>query len=71
MKIDIEGHELHALEPFFDTAPVRQWPRKILIEVGHDLKSEALDLCLARGYRIEKEFAINLYLSLKEPVDGA
>lgn len=67
MKIDIEGHEFEALEPFFDAAPKSLWPKKILIEVGRDQKTDALSLCLDRGYRVEKAININAYLALETP----
>lgn len=64
MKIDIEGHEFEALEPFFDAAPKSLWPKRILIEVGRVQKTDALSLCLDRGYRVEKAININAYLAL-------
>ncbi|WP_119306070.1 FkbM family methyltransferase [Cohaesibacter haloalkalitolerans] len=67
MKIDVEGHEIHALEPFFKTAPRDLWPRKILIEVGRSQVSEALKMCLSIGYKVEKAININAYLSLEAP----
>lgn len=70
MKIDIEGHELQALEPFFETADPALWPQKILIEVGREHTSPAMGLCLARGYRLQKATKINAYLSLEAPVAG-
>lgn len=36
MKVDIEGHEIHALEPFFTGAPRALFPRHIIIERGDD-----------------------------------
>lgn len=62
LKIDIEGHELQALEPFFAEAPRVQWPEKILIEVGHGLTSDAMDLCLRYGYTVQQTTNINVYL---------
>ncbi len=67
MKIDIEGYEFEALEPFFDAAPKSLWPKKILIEVGRSQKTDALSLCLDRGYRVEKAININAYLALETP----
>jgi len=34
IKIDIEGYEDRALIPFFETAPVSMWPRRIFIEIA-------------------------------------
>lgn len=70
MKIDIEGHEMQALEPFFEVAEPALWPQKILIEVGRSHTSPAMRHCLARGYRLQKATKINAYLSLEAPVTG-
>lgn len=70
MKIDIEGHEMQALEPFFQAADPVLWPGKILIEVGRSHTSPAMRHCLARGYRLQKTTKINAYLSLEAPVTG-
>lgn len=71
MKIDVEGHEIHVLEPYFETAPAKLWPQKILIEVGRDHTSAAMELCLARGYRVQEICKINVYLTLDTPVEGS
>ena len=52
LKIDIEGGEYDALEPFFENAPPARWPRMILIETFHEAPGAgAADLCRAAGYR--------------------
>ena len=35
LKIDIEGYEVSALKPFFNIAPVKLFPQKIVIEHTH------------------------------------
>lgn len=50
LKIDIEGGELHALGPYFETTPRAALPRAIIAELAHDADG-ALEALLARnGY---------------------
>ncbi|MEQ1651577.1 MAG: FkbM family methyltransferase [Hyphomicrobium sp.] len=53
MKIDVEGHEDKVLPPFFKSAPLQLWPKKIIIE--HLQRSRWSPDCIAdaeaRGYR--------------------
>ena len=52
LKIDIEGHEDAALVPFFETAPERLWPRRVVIEfLPPDDYPGASRAMLERGYR--------------------
>lgn len=52
MKIDIEGHELKALQPFLEGAPTDLYPRAILIERGEADHWEPLAALLRQhGYK--------------------
>jgi FkbM family methyltransferase len=42
LKIDIEGGEVRALKPFFDSAPKSLWPRTLIIESDNELDLERL-----------------------------
>jgi hypothetical protein len=51
MKIDVEGYEDRVLIPFFDIAPRRLWPHRVLLERSpHIWKSDCIAYMLARGY---------------------
>lgn len=64
MKIDIEGFELAALRPFFNTAPAQRWPKRICIE--HLLDDGEVSTLLQRcGYRVVKHTRNNSLLKLE------
>jgi len=51
VKIDIEGHEIYALEPFFRDAPISLMPRAIIVERGEeDHWTELISLFSKYGY---------------------
>ncbi|MEM6711694.1 MAG: FkbM family methyltransferase [Pseudomonadota bacterium] len=52
LKIDIEGHEVRALTPFFQNAPKALYPRMILAETKHDKDNALSTLIRSAGYRI-------------------
>lgn len=58
MKIDIEGYEAQALNPFFDQAPQSLWPRFINIETPLGIDWEGL------GYRLVQRTRQNTLLAL-------
>lgn len=60
MKVDIEGHEIHALEPFLAEAPRSLHPRHIIIERGDDAHWAPLAALLqTSGYRPLKSTHMN------------
>lgn len=59
LKIDIEGYEARALNPFFDNAPRELWPRHVNIESPGGIDWEG------RGYEVALQTAQNTLLSLK------
>jgi len=60
MKVDIEGHEIHALEPFFTGAPRALHPRHIIIERGDDAHWAPLASLLQKsGYKQFKSTHMN------------
>ena len=51
MKIDVEGYEDRVLIPFFEIAPRRLWPHRVLLERSpHIWKRDCIAYMLARGY---------------------
>lgn len=50
LKIDVEGHEVPALAPFFRDAPEHLYPRMILAETKHDKGFELANLLIGAGY---------------------
>ena len=51
MKMDIEGAELPAIRGMFDTVPEARWPRLVVMEGrSGGRNTEAIDLCLSKGY---------------------
>jgi FkbM family methyltransferase len=56
MKIDVEGMEFRVLQPYLSLCQ----PRVIMMEAAHN--SEALELCLASGYRLAERSAENVLL---------
>jgi FkbM family methyltransferase len=65
LKLDIEGHELPVLTSFFETAPRSLWPKLILLEVTKHGDTPAYDLCLEKGYRLDRRLHINALLKLE------
>lgn len=65
LKIDIEGFEKAALEPFFRTAPRRLWPKRICMEHLHD-NNEVAAMLRKCGYRLVKNTRNNSLLILDE-----
>jgi FkbM family methyltransferase len=51
LKIDIEGHEVQALEPFLTNAPKELLPRMVLAETKHDKEDALFAILLRAGYR--------------------
>ena len=66
LKLDIEGFELRALEPFFRSAPSQSWPDYLLIEIEGgpattEQKTRLRTLLADRGYAVLREKANALY----------
>lgn len=59
MKIDIEGHELDVLEPFFAEASEDVWPQLLICEVVHDADSRLVSLFEQSGYRLVGKGRLN------------
>ena len=66
MKIDIEGHELDVLEPFFTDAPSEWWPRLLICEVVHDADSRLVALLERSGYALSGKGRLNSIFQRKE-----
>ena len=64
MKIDIEGMEDLVLLPFFKVAPVRFWPRLVVLEYVQraDWKSDILDYMKDIGYSMMGQSRSNVFL---------
>lgn len=67
LKIDIEGFEKAALEPFFRTAPQSLWPKRICMEHLHD-NNEVAEILRKCGYRLVKNTRNNSLLILETVV---
>lgn len=63
LKIDVEGFEMAALGPFFESAPKARWPRRICIEHLGD-KSDVMELLKDCGYRLARNTRNNSLLIL-------
>ncbi len=59
IKIDIEGYEVDALEPFFTDCPENMWPRLLICEVVHDTDCKLLQLLERSGYRLAAKERLN------------
>jgi FkbM family methyltransferase len=55
LKIDIEGYEDRALQPFIAAAPLGLWPRAVLMETKWSgrWKTDCLGALVARGYAVD------------------
>ena len=66
MKIDIEGFEDQALFPFFDAAPVKLWPKCIVIEPNNkSWKRDILKHLETLGYQRTDKTRGNIILTLE------
>jgi FkbM family methyltransferase len=65
LKIDVEGFEDQALEPFFEQENQSFWPKTLVIEHCHSesWKINILDLILSRGYTIINRTRANTVLT--------
>ena len=63
LKIDVEGFERAALEPFFRAAPRSRWPKRICMEHLHDSDVMA-GILRGCGYRLLKNTRNNSLLVL-------
>lgn len=69
LKLDIEGFEHAVLRGFFAQAPQQRWPLLVQLEQRRrEPLNEAVELLLARGYRIRLRTRMNVILEL--PADG-
>ncbi|HSH96545.1 MAG TPA: FkbM family methyltransferase [Roseimicrobium sp.] len=59
MKIDVEGHEMDVLEPFFETAPRSVWPRLLISERVHEAGQGISQLLASRGYILASHSRLN------------
>ncbi len=55
MKIDIEGHEITALEPYMKNAEITLLPRVVLAETVHDREDSLKTLLTGMGYSIKND----------------
>jgi FkbM family methyltransferase len=65
LKIDIEGFEKAALEPFFRSASRELWPKRICMEHLHD-NNEVAEILRKCGYRLVKNTRNNSLLILEQ-----
>jgi FkbM family methyltransferase len=65
VKIDIEGHEVDVLEPFFQDCPEAVWPRLLICEVVHDTDCRLADLLDRSGYKIAGKGRLNTIFQRK------
>ena len=68
LKIDIEGFEKAALEPFFRSAPRTLWPKRICMEHLHD-NNEVAEILRKCGYRLIRNTRNNSLLILDRASD--
>lgn len=69
LKIDIEGHEMSALRPFFENAPKSLFPHYIIIERGDGVHWDRLEALLSKhGYEAKTSTHMNEILELKSHV---
>ena len=67
LKIDVEGFEKAALEPFFRSADRALWPKRICMEHLHD-NNEVTEILRKCGYRLIKNTRNNSLLLLGDQV---
>lgn len=71
MKVDIEGHETRALQPFFADAPQSLWPAMLIIETSHaDAAQSAEALALRCGYHVRLKSKRNAVLARDAQAPG-
>ena len=66
MKLDIEGHDLRALEVFFAEAPPSLHPNLIIIELDATNRSRVVELARAQNYVLGEHTSLNAIFR-KEP----
>ena len=64
LKIDIEGREKRALEPFFDHAPRALWPEMLLVETGRAGQPKLTAMLRHCGYEVEQRLEMITILRL-------
>ncbi|MEY3395634.1 MAG: hypothetical protein RL346_1870 [Verrucomicrobiota bacterium] len=59
MKIDIEGHEMNALTPLFESCPRSVWPGIVICELIHDTDMGLNKLLQDHGYQLYGKGRLN------------
>lgn len=62
MKVDIEGQEAQALDPFFQAAPKALRPELLIVETSRDGRPALIDLLESHGYKVDRRVDINTIL---------
>ena len=62
MKVDIEGQEAQALDPFFQAAPKALRPKLLIVETSRDGRPALIDLLKSHGYKVDRRVDINTIL---------
>lgn len=60
LKIDVEGHELEVLEPFYENVARGAWPTWIICEyLPGEQNEKCAELILSKGYRLHSRTRMN------------
>ena len=65
LKVDVEGREADVIQPFFEDAPRRHWPGRLIVELVHGRgghgpgPGELESWIVARGYRLVRRTKLN------------
>lgn len=62
MKLDIENHDLAALQTLFFNESESLWPNSLIVEVGKGLDHPILNLCKENGYELIGRTRLNAIL---------
>ncbi len=69
MKLDIENHDLVALQDLFYNEAESLWPDSLIVEVGKNLDHPILKLCKENGYELVGRTRLNAMLCRPSALD--
>ena len=68
LKIDIEGGEMRALSPYFQSEPSESWPRFVVTEAHADNRAEIVGLFERHGFVVHTQGKVNFMFALPEEI---
>ena len=67
MKVDIEGHDLAALQSFLKSAPTDLWPKLLIVETQKNSDSEVVVMLKEHDYKLQERAGINAIMTYSRP----